>query len=66
MGRLGETMVRAEKNKKNVWYNIYIHEIWVLRNVEPDFGYPLIKELIGDDSCGQSEFPKWHIDFSKV
>lgn len=65
-GETGRDNGEGSKHKKNVQYNIYIHEIRVLWNVEPDRGYPLIKEVIGDDSCGQSEFPKWHIDFRKV
>lgn len=62
----GEGGGKKKKEKKNVRYNVYIHETWVLWNVEPDLGFPLIKEVIGDDNCGQSEFPEWHIDFRKV
>lgn len=31
-------------------------------DVEPDSEHPLIKEVIGDDSSGQLQFLKWHID----
>lgn len=53
------------ENKINV-YDIHIHEIWGLWNVEPDSGLPNNKGAIGDDSCGQSEFPKGHVDLRKI
>lgn len=35
-------------------------------NVEPDSGHLFIKEIIDDDSCGQSESPKWHLVLREV